>query len=318
MIIPVAFHSRYLIIKSSVLITNFKAKATAKTNNYIFALMNLHVLDTGFFKLDGGAMFGVVPKTLWNKHNPADEKNLCSWAMRCLLIEDGNKLILIDTGLGDKQDEKFLGFYDLHGDATLIGSIKKAGFAPEDITDVLLTHLHFDHVGGAVKYNTGKSALELTFPNATYWSNESHWQWATNPNPREKASFLKENIFPIQDSGQLKFIKNGASPFTNVDFIHVDGHTEQMMLPVIRYKNQTIIYAADLIPSSFHLPLPWIMSYDVRPLLTMIEKEKVLKKAVEEKCILLFEHDPVYEAAIVEQTDKGSKILERGNLVNFL
>lgn len=280
--------------------------------------MNLHIIDTGYFKLDGGAMFGVVPKTLWNKHNPADEKNLCSWSMRCLLIEDGNRLILVDTGLGDKQDDKFFGFYDLHGDATLIGSIKKAGFSPEDVTDVVLTHLHFDHVGGAVKYNTDKSVLLPTFPNATYWSNASHWQWATNPNPREKASFLKENILPIQESGQLKFIDNEKSPFANIDFIHVNGHTEQMMLPVIHYQNQKIIYAADLIPSSFHLPLPWVMSYDVRPLLTMQEKESVLKKAAEEKCILLFEHDPVYEAAVVEQTEKGIKILERGNLKNFI
>ena len=294
------------------------AKATDKTINNISALMNIHVIDTGFFKLDGGAMFGVVPKTLWNRHNPADEKNLCSWAMRCLLIEDGDKLILVDTGLGDKQDEKFFGFYDLHGDDTLTGSIKKAGFAPEDVTDVLLTHLHFDHVGGAVKYNKGRSALELTFPQATYWSNEAHWHWATNPNPREKASFLKENILPIKESGQLAFIEAGTSPFENLDFIHVDGHTEQMMLPVIRYKGKTIIYAADLIPSSFHLPLPWVMSYDVRPLLTMIEKENVLKKAADEKCILLFEHDTVYEAAIVEQTDKGVKVQERGKLDDFL
>lgn len=280
--------------------------------------MNLHIIDTGYFKLDGGAMFGVVPKTLWNKHNPADEKNLCSWGMRCLLIEDGDRLILVDTGLGDKQDDKFFGFYDLHGDATLIGSIKKAGFSVADVTDVILTHLHFDHVGGAVKYNTDKSVLLPTFPNATYWSNSSHWAWATNPNPRERASFLKENILPIKESGQLKFIENEKSPFANIDFIHVDGHTEQMMLPVIHYKNQKIIYAADLIPSSFHLPLPWVMSYDVRPLLTMQEKENVLKQAAEEKCILLFEHDPAYEAAVVEQTEKGVKILERGDLRNFI
>lgn len=263
-------------------------------------------------------MFGVVPKTLWNRHNPSDEKNLCSWAMRCLLIEDGNKLILIDTGLGDKQDEKFFGFYDLHGDATLQSSIRSKGFDLTDVTDVILTHLHFDHVGGAVKYNNDRSMLIPTFPNATYWSNDAHWQWATNPNPREKASFLKENILPIQESGQLKMIERGPSPFENIDFIHVDGHTEQMMLPVINYKNQKIIYAADLIPSSFHIPLPWVMSYDVRPLLTMKEKEQVLQNAVTEKHILLFEHDPLYEAAIVEQTEKGIKILERGDLSGFI
>jgi len=303
---------------TSPLITNFTVKATCQTNKYILALMKLHTIDTGYFKLDGGAMFGVVPKTLWNRHNPADDKNLCSWAMRCLLIEDGDKLILIDTGLGDKQDEKFFGFYDLHGDANLIKSIYQAGFKPEDITDVLLTHLHFDHVGGAVKYNKDKSVLLPTFSNATYWSNAQHWEWATNPNPREKASFRKENILPIRESGQLKFIEKGTSPFENIDIIHVDGHTEQMMLPVITYKNRKIIYTADLIPSSYHLPLPWVMSYDVRPLLTMQEKENVLNRAAEENCILLFEHDPTYEAAIVEQTERGIKILERGNFENFI
>jgi len=280
--------------------------------------MKINIIDTGYFKLDGGAMFGVVPKNLWNKHNPADDKNLCSWAMRCLMIEDGDKLILIDTGLGDKQDDKFFGFYDLHGDATLISSIQKKGYNITDITDVILTHLHFDHVGGAVKYNSDRSMLIPTFPNAIYWSNEQHWQWATNPNPREKASFLKENILPLQESGQLKFIDKGISPFNNIDFIHVDGHTEQMMLPVISYNDQKVVYVADLIPSSFHVPLPWIMSYDVRPLLTMQEKENILQKSAEEKYVLLFEHDPIYEAAVVEKTEKGIKILERGDFINFI
>jgi len=280
--------------------------------------MKINIIDTGFFKLDGGAMFGVVPKTLWNKHNPADEKNLCTWAARCVLIEDGDKLILIDTGLGDKQDEKFFGFYDLHGDAALLSSIKNKGYDAADITDVILTHLHFDHVGGAVKFNADRSMLIPTFPNATYWSNEAHWQWAVNPNPREKASFLKENILPIKESGQLKFIEKGSTPFDNIDFIHVDGHTEQMMLPVIKYKDKKIVFAADLLPSSFHIPLPWIMSYDVRPLLTMQEKEFFLQKAVDEKYILLFEHDPLYEAAVVEHTEKGIKIRERGDFVNFI
>ena len=279
--------------------------------------MKIHIIDTGFFKLDGGAMFGVVPKTLWNKHNPADDKNLCSWAMRCLLIEDGKRLILIDTGLGDKQDEKFFGFYDLHGDATLLGSIREKGFSPEQITDVILTHLHFDHVGGAVKYNQDRTQLQTVFPNAKYWSTEKHWDWATNPNPREKASFVKENILPIKESGQLNFIYEGASPFDLISFIHVDGHTEQMILPVIQYGDQKIIYAADLLPSSFHVPLPWIMSYDVRPLLTMEEKELVLQAAASESHILLFEHDPLYEAAVVEHTDKGIRIRERGKLSDF-
>lgn len=280
--------------------------------------MKIHIIDTGFFKLDGGAMFGVVPKVLWNKHNPADDKNLCSWAMRCLLIEDGAKLILVDTGMGNKQDDKFFGYYDLHGNATLHSSIAEKGFSPADVTDVLLTHLHFDHVGGAVQFSRDGSRLEPTFANATYWSNEAHWQWATNPNPREKASFLKENILPLQESGQLQFIRNGQSPFENINLINVDGHTEQMMLPVIQYKNQKIIYCADLFPSSYHVPIPWIMSYDMRPLQTMEEKQSVLRQAVDEECILLFEHDPVYEAALVENTEKGIRIRERGMLGDFL
>lgn len=261
-------------------------------------------------------MFGVVPKSLWNKHNPADEKNLCTWAMRCLLVEDGDRLILIDTGLGDKQDARFFGHYDLHGDDTLLGSIRRAGFAPDDITDVVLTHLHFDHVGGAV-INSSQGP-RLTFPNATYWSNAAHWQWAMEPNPRERASFLKENLLPIQESGQLQFLQMGQSPFDSMDFIHVDGHTEQMMLPLIRYKESTLLYAADLLPSSAHVPLPWVMAYDVRPLLTMQEKEAVLQRAVAEKYTLIFEHDPVYEAGVVEMTEKGIRIRERGPLSEFL
>lgn len=279
--------------------------------------MNIHIIDTGFFKLDGGAMFGVVPKTLWNKHNPADENNRCTWAMRCLLIEDDGKLILIDTGLGNKQDQKFFGHYDLHGDASLISSIRNFGYDVTDVTDVILTHLHFDHVGGAVQYSRDKSQLLPTFPNAVYWSNEAHWEWAVDPNPREKASFLKENILPLKESGQLDFIEKGISPFTNIDFIHVNGHTEQMMLPVIEYKNQKIIYAADLLPSSYHIPLAWIMSYDMRPLVTMQEKQEILQKAASEKYIIMFEHDPVFEAAIVEQTEKGIVVRERGALSAF-
>ncbi|MCF0074641.1 MBL fold metallo-hydrolase [Dyadobacter sp. CY261] len=280
--------------------------------------MKIHIIDTGFFKLDGGAMFGVVPKVLWNKQNPADEKNLCSWAMRCLLIEDNEKLILVDTGMGNKQDDKFFGHYDLHGDATLLSSIEAKGFSANDITDVLLTHLHFDHVGGAVQFSRDGSRLNPTFPNAVYWSNEAHWQWATHPNPREKASFLRENILPLQESGQLQFVENGQSPFLGISLIHVDGHTEQMMLPVIQYKNQKIIYCADLVPSSYHVPIPWVMSYDMRPLQTMEEKQRMLEQAVTEQCILFFEHDPVYEAALVEQTEKGIRVKERGTLKGFL
>jgi glyoxylase-like metal-dependent hydrolase (beta-lactamase superfamily II) len=280
--------------------------------------MKINIIDTGYFKLDGGAMFGVVPKTLWNKHNPADERNLCSWAMRCLLVEEGDRLILIDTGMGDKQDAKFFGHYDLHGDATLLSSIQQKGYSPEDITDVILTHLHFDHVGGAVQFSKDGSRLSPTFRKATYWSNEAHWQWAVEPNPREKASFLKENILPLQESGQLKFIEKGTSPFPSIDFINVNGHTEQMMLPVIHYQNRKIIYAADLLPSSFHIPLPWIMSYDMRPLVTLEEKTQVLQQAVNEDCIILFEHDPLYEAAVLEQTEKGIKIKQRGSLSEFI
>ncbi|GAB2767615.1 MBL fold metallo-hydrolase [Rhabdobacter roseus] len=280
--------------------------------------MNVHVLDTGFFKLDGGAMFGVVPKVLWQKQYPADDHNLCSWAMRCLLIEDADRLILVDTGLGDKQDAKFLSHYHLHGDATLLGSIRKAGFAPEDVTDVLLTHLHFDHVGGAVRYSAGRERLELTFPKATYWSNEAHWRWATQPNPREKASFLKENILPIQESGQLRFVQHGTSPFPNVALIQVDGHTEQMMLPVIKYAGRTLIYMADLVPSSVHVPLPWVMGYDVRPLLTMQEKETVLDRAAAEEWLLVFEHDARVEAAYVTRTEKGIRLAEAGPLADLL
>ncbi len=277
--------------------------------------MKLHTIDTGFFKLDGGAMFGVVPKSLWQKHNPADDHNLCTWAMRCLLIHDGDRLILIDTGMGSKQSAKFFGYYKPHGDATLLKSVGKAGFEPGDITDVLLTHLHFDHVGGAV-VRAGER-LQTTFPNATYWSDADHWAWALDPNPRERASFLKENILPIQESGQLAFVGD-ASPFANIDFIKVKGHTEQMMLPVIRYKGKTLIYAADLIPSSAHVPLPWVMAYDVRPLLTMQEKASLLERAVSEEAVLIFEHDSACEAAILEKREKGIRVRERGMLNHFV
>ncbi|MBK0403101.1 MBL fold metallo-hydrolase [Adhaeribacter sp. BT258] len=270
--------------------------------------MNLHVIDTGFFKLDGGAMFGVVPKTLWQRTNPADENNLCTWAMRCLLIEDGNRLILIDNGIGTKQDAKFFSHYYLHGNATLDSSLKKAGFSPEDITDVFLTHLHFDHCGGGVK-NNQSGGLELTFPNATYWSNEDHWKWATIPNAREKASFLKENILPMQESGHLKFIDRGErSPFSQFDILYMDGHTDKMMLPIIPYKNEHLVFMADLLPSVGHLPIPYVMGYDTRPLLTLAEKEDFLTKAAADKYVLFFEHDAVNECATVTQTEKGVRL----------
>jgi glyoxylase-like metal-dependent hydrolase (beta-lactamase superfamily II) len=277
--------------------------------------MKLHVIDTGFFKLDGGAMFGVVPKTIWQRTNPADDNNLCTWAMRCLLIEDGNRLILIDNGIGDKQDAKFFSHYYLHGDASLQSSLKHAGFAPEDVTDMFLTHLHFDHCGGGVKYKNGAGALELVFPNATYWSNADHWKWATEPNPREKASFLKENILPMRESGHLKFIDpSQSSPIPQFEIIYMNGHTDKMMLPVINYKGHKVVYMADLLPSVGHIPLPYVMGYDTRPLLTLDEKANFLNKAAEEKYILFFEHDAVNECCIVEQTEKGVRLKETFSL----
>jgi len=270
--------------------------------------MNLHVIDTGLFKLDGGAMFGVVPKTLWQRTNPADENNLCTWAMRCLLIEDGNRLILIDNGIGEKQDAKFFSHYYLHGDASLQSSLKQAGFSADDVTDVFLTHLHFDHCGGGVQYNQS-GGLELVFKNANYWTNQDHWKWATEPNAREKASFLKENILPMQESGHLKFVDQQApSPFSQFEIIYVDGHTDKMMLPVIPYKGKKLVFMADLLPSVGHLPIPYVMGYDTRPLLTLAEKEQFLTKAAAEKYVLFFEHDSVNECATVMQTEKGVRL----------
>jgi glyoxylase-like metal-dependent hydrolase (beta-lactamase superfamily II) len=272
--------------------------------------MNLHVINTGNFKLDGGAMFGVVPKTLWNKTNPADANNLCNWAMRCLLIEDGNRLILIDNGIGDKQDAKFFSHYFLNGNDTLEQSLKSAGFSVDDVTDMFLTHLHFDHCGGSIKANKEKTGYETVFKNATYWSNSEHWEWATKPNNREKASFLKENILPIQESGQLKFItgENDTSLGPAISVAYMRGHTDAMMIPHIRYKEQTIVFMADLLPSAGHIPLPYVMGYDTRPLLTLTEKEKFLNRAADEKFILFLEHDSVNECCTVEQTEKGVRL----------
>ena len=274
--------------------------------------MNLYSINTGYFKLDGGAMFGVVPKSMWNKINPADENNLCSWALRCLLIEDGNRLILIDNGNGDKQDAKFFSHYYLHGDDTLDKSLAKYGFHPDDITDAFLTHLHFDHCGGSIKREGDK--LVPAFKNATYWSNKEHWDWAVNPNDREKASFLKENILPIEESGQLQFVdvtagsngKLGETFFTeNISVRFVNGHTQAMMLPQIKYKDKTIVYMADLLPSHGHIPIPFIMAYDMQPLITLTEKNIFLKEAIENDYILFFEHDPVHECCSLQQTERG-------------
>ncbi|MCG8387327.1 MAG: MBL fold metallo-hydrolase [Cytophagales bacterium] len=269
--------------------------------------MRLHVINTGFFKLDGGAMFGVVPKVIWQKTNPADDKNLCTWAMRCLLVEDGDRLILIDNGIGDKQNDRFFSYYYLHGEDTLLNSIRQVGFSPGEITDVFLTHLHFDHCGGGVATHNGRP--ELVFPNAKYWSNLSHWQWALQPNAREKASFLKENILPMEESGHLHFLDiNSKSPFPQFDIMTVDGHTEKQMLPKIRYKDKTIVFVADLLPSAGHVPLAYVMGYDTRPLVTLQEKDVFLKEAADQGYILFFEHDPVQECCTVKRTERGVRV----------
>ncbi len=271
--------------------------------------MNLYTIDTGFFKLDGGAMFGVVPKVIWQKIHEPDSNNLCTWAMRCLLIESDGRLALIDTGMGDKQNEKFFSYYYPHGDATLISSLKKHGFAPEDITDVILTHLHFDHCGGAVKRKADGS-FAPTFPNAVYWSHPAHWDWAVTPNDREKASFLPENFLPLQASGQLQFVTEGLPIIPGVDFILANGHTESQIIPHIRYKDQTIVYMADLLPSPGHMPLPYVMGYDVRPLVTMAEKKSFLQTAQEQGHILYFEHDAKIECCSLQMTEKGVRMAE--------
>lgn len=266
--------------------------------------MQLYTINTGMFKLDGGAMFGVVPKSIWNKLNPSDENNLCSWAMRCLLIEDGNRLILVDNGIGDKQDAKFMGHYYLHGDDTLDKSLAAHGFSRNDITDVILTHLHFDHCGGSIIREGDK--LVPAFKNALYWSNERHWAWAVKPNDREKASFLKENILPIQESGQLRFIETSENEFpAGIKIRQVFGHTEAMMLPMMEYKGHTILYMADLLPSVAHIPLPYVMAYDMFPLTTLNEKKSFLQEAVENNYILFFEHDPTVECCNLQLTDRG-------------
>ncbi|MEO9004404.1 MAG: MBL fold metallo-hydrolase [Ginsengibacter sp.] len=267
--------------------------------------MKLYCINAGYFKLDGGAMFGVVPKSMWEKLNPPDDNNMCNWAMRCMLIEDEGRLILIDTGMGHKQSEKFFGYYFLNGDDTLERSLKKYGFSKEDITDVFLTHLHFDHCGGAID-KVGENLLPA-FKNATYWSNEKHWQWATQPNDREKASFLKENIMPIKECGRLKFvdIQEGIQFAKNINVRFVNGHTQSMMLPQIKYKNRTIVYMADLLPSAAHIPIPYVMAYDTRPLETLIEKKLFLTEAQQNDYILFFEHDAKIECCNLQLTEKG-------------
>jgi glyoxylase-like metal-dependent hydrolase (beta-lactamase superfamily II) len=277
--------------------------------------MKLYPIEAGNFKLDGGAMFGVVPKTIWNKTNPADSNNLIDIAARCLLIEDGSRLILIDTGMGDKQSEKFFGYYSLWGTHSIDKSLALYGFHRDDITDVFMTHLHFDHCGGSVRWNADRTGYEVAFKNAKYWSNHDHWEWATKPNAREKASFLSENILPMQESGHLSFVKRNDVAYldqSELDFgIHfVDGHTDKMMIPQIQFQDKTFCFMADLIPTAGHIPLPYVMGYDTRPLLTLPEKEMFLNQAADQNFYLFLEHDAHNEIITVERTERGIRLKE--------
>ena len=286
--------------------------------------MTIQTIDTGPFKLDGGAMFGVVPKTIWQKLNPADDRNLCDWALRNLLVEDGNRLMLVDTGAGDKQDAKFFGYYDLPNGKTLTNAVEQAGYSVNDVTDVLLTHLHFDHAGGAVRWaDNGRTKLAATFPQATYWSHSGQWDWATAPNPRERATYLRENFVPLHENGQLRFTDRESLNLPGVELMYVDGHTEKMTLPLFRPGNgnsqsRTVVFCADLIPSAAHVPISYVMGYDVRPLLTMDEKTNFLNRAIDENWLLVFDHDPTCEAATVERTEKGIRVKDRGTVAELL
>lgn len=275
--------------------------------------MKLYPIEAGNFKLDGGAMFGVVPKTIWNKTNPADENNLIDIAARCLLIEDGNRLILIDTGMGNKQSDKFFGYYSLWGDHSLDKSLKNAGFHRDDVTDVFMTHLHFDHCGGSVNWNKDRTGYEVAFKNAKFWTNDNHWEWATKPNSREKASFLHENIMPMQESGQLNFIKRPEGDFlqeSEVGFgiFFADGHTEKQMIPHINYNGKTIVFCGDLLATAGHIPIPYVMGYDTRPLLTLDEKTKFMNAAAKNNYYLFLEHDAHNQIITVEKTEKGVRL----------
>ena len=275
--------------------------------------MRLYAIESGNFKLDGGAMFGEVPKTIWNKTNPADENNLIDIAARCLLIEEGNRLILIDTGMGNKQSEKFFSYYSLWGNHSIDKSLAKYGFHRDDITDVFMTHLHFDHCGGSVNWNSDKTGYEIAFKNAKYWTNENHWEWATKPNSREKASFLHENIIPIQESGHLNFIQKPNSDFIEnselgFGIFFADGHTEKQMIPHIKFQDKTIVFCADLLATAGHIPIPYVMGYDTRPLLTMDEKELFLNKAADNNYYLFLEHDAYNQIITVQHTEKGVRL----------
>ena len=277
--------------------------------------MKLYPIEAGNFKLDGGAMFGVVPKTIWSKTNPADQNNLIDIAARCMLIENGNRLILIDTGMGNKQSEKFFGYYSLWGNDSLDKSLAKYGFHRDDVTDVFMTHLHFDHCAGSVNWNADKTGYEVAFKNAKFWTNDNHWEWATKPNAREKASFLSENILPMQESGQLYYVNRpdgdfGHSNEMGFGIFYVDGHTEKMMIPHVQHQDKTIVFCADLIPTAGHLPLPYVMGYDTRPLLTLPEKAKFLNAAAENNYFLWLEHDAHNQIITVENTEKGIRLKE--------
>ncbi len=279
--------------------------------------MKLYPIETGNLKLDGGAMFGVVPKVLWNKVYPADENNLCNWSMRCLLVVDGDRKVLIDNGIGNKQDEKWLAHYYLNGDDTLESSLEKAGFTKDDITDVILTHMHFDHCGGSVEGNE-ESGFKLAFPNATYWTSKQQYEWAVKPNRREKASFLKENILPIEESGHLKLIDEEGEFIPNINFKLYSGHTDGQVIPHINVNGKTVVFMADLMPSSAHIPMPWVMAYDTRPLLTLKDRERFYSEALEHNYILFFEHDIYNEAGTLKDTPKGARIDKTGKLKDFI
>ncbi|MEZ5199057.1 MAG: MBL fold metallo-hydrolase [Bacteroidales bacterium] len=279
--------------------------------------MELYKIETGNLKLDGGAMFGVVPKSIWQKSYPADDNNLCNWAMRCLLIVDGDRKILIDNGIGEKQDEKFLKHYYLNGDDTLEKSLNKVGYSSDDITDMVLTHLHFDHCGGSI-VKVGEDHYRPAFKNATYWISKGQWEWATKPNRREKASFLKENIFPIKESGQLKIVEDEGEILPNIKVKFYNGHTEGQMIPFIKYKDKTISFMADLLPSTAHVPMPYIMAYDTRPLVTIKDKESFFEEAVKNEYVLFLEHDLYNECCTLEDTEKGVRVKETFNLSEIM
>ncbi|MCK9449682.1 MAG: MBL fold metallo-hydrolase [Bacteroidales bacterium] len=280
--------------------------------------MKLYPIETGNFKLDGGAMFGVVPKVLWQKVYPADENNLCNWAMRCLLVVDGDRRILIDNGIGSKQDENWLRHYYLNGDDSLEKSLAAAGYKPEDITDMVLTHMHFDHCGGSVNWNADKTGFELGFPNANYWTSRQQYEWATHPNRREEASFLKENILPIKESGKLNLIDKEGEYIPNITFKLFEGHTAGQLIPHINYHGRTVVFMADLLPSTAHVPMPWIMAYDTRPLETLKDKERFFREALADDYVLFLEHDLYHEACTLEQTPKGARVKTSGKLAELI